>query len=61
MNYCSSLLFALLVSISLLSGCATTGTASGSSAAEATTATTQAPASDTRSQAGSGSEEPECD
>ncbi|NIQ10165.1 MAG: hypothetical protein GWO23_11030 [Gammaproteobacteria bacterium] len=60
MNYCSSLLFALLVSISLLSGCATTGTASGSSAAEAT-ATTQAPASDTHSQAGSVSDEPECD
>lgn len=61
MNYRSSSLFAMLVTLSLLSGCASTATAPASTATEATP-TTQAPASETAAPAKSGGgAEPECD
>ncbi len=65
MKYSSGSVFAILVSLSLLAGCATTGTTPANSAADAT-ATTKAPASETKAPAKSsgtksGGSEPECD
>lgn len=55
-------LFAVLLSTSLLAGCAATGSTPTSGSANEATATTQAPASETKAPAKSGGgAEPECD
>lgn len=61
MKHCSGSLFAMLVSISLLAGCASTGTTPAGSAAEEATTAPATKASETKAPAKRGGSEPECD